>query len=72
MGILAASEQIDTTLLEDHLFLGELSLDGGLRPVAGVMAIAAAAQTLGLTGLVVPADNAREAAVVPRIKGLWL
>ena len=68
MGILAASEQIDTALLEDHLFLGELSLDGGLRPVAGVMAIAAAAQTLGLTGLVVPADNAREAAVVPGLK----
>ena len=68
IGILAASEQIDTELLEDHLFLGELSLDGGLRPVAGVMAIAAAAQRLGIIGLVVPADNAREAAVVPGLK----
>ena len=68
IGILAASEQIDTELLEDHLFLGELSLDGSLRPVAGVVAIAAAAQRLGITGLVVPADNAREAAVVPGLK----
>ena len=68
IGILAASEQVDTELLEDHLFLGELSLDGSLRSVAGVMAIAAAAQNLGLPGLVVPADNAREAAVVPGLK----
>jgi magnesium chelatase family protein len=64
VGILAASEQIGPELLEQFLFLGEVSLDGSLRPVAGVLAIAAAAQQLGLTGLVVPADNAREAAVV--------
>lgn len=67
IGILAASEQINVDLLEHFLFLGELSLDGSLRPVAGVLAIAAAAQKLGFKGLVVPADNAREAAVV---KGL--
>ena len=68
IGILAASEQVNTTLLEDHLFLGELSLDGSLRPVAGVLAIAAAAQRLGITGLVVPVDNAQEAAVAPGLK----
>ncbi|HEY9753405.1 MAG TPA: YifB family Mg chelatase-like AAA ATPase [Coleofasciculaceae cyanobacterium] len=67
VGILAASEQVNTDLLDDHLFLGEVSLDGSLRPVAGVLAIAAAAKRLGMRGLVVPADNAREAAVV---KGL--
>lgn len=67
VGILAASEQVNLELLDRYLFLGEVSLDGSLRPVAGVLAIAAAAQQLGLTGLVVPADNAREAAVV---KGL--
>lgn len=67
IGILAASEQVNTQLLENYLFLGEVSLDGGLRSVAGVLAIAAAAQRLGIKGLVVPADNAREAAVV---KGL--
>jgi magnesium chelatase family protein len=67
VGLLAASEQIDTVLLEDHLFLGEVSLDGSLRSVAGVLAIAAAAKRLGISGLVIPADNLREAAV---IKGL--
>ena len=67
VGILAASDQVKVALLETHLFLGEVSLDGTLRSVAGVLAIAAAAQRLGISGLVVPADNAREAAVV---KGL--
>lgn len=67
MGILAASEQVSPTLLEDTLLLGEVSLDGSLRPAAGVLAIAAAAQQLGIQRLIVPADNAREAAVV---KGL--
>jgi magnesium chelatase family protein len=67
VGILAASEQVSAELLETHLFLGEVSLDGSLRPVAGVLAIAAAAKQLGFSGLVVPSDNVREAAVV---KGL--
>jgi len=64
IGILAASEQVSAELLGDYLFLGEVSLDGALRPVAGVLPIAAAAQQLGMAGLVVPIDNAREAAVV--------
>ncbi|MBW4658655.1 MAG: YifB family Mg chelatase-like AAA ATPase [Drouetiella hepatica Uher 2000/2452] len=64
VGILAASEQVNPQLLEDYLFLGEVSLDGGLRPVAGVVAIAATAYQLGIKGLIVPIDNAREAAVV--------
>jgi magnesium chelatase family protein len=67
VGILAASEQANPQLLDDYLWLGEVSLDGTLRPVAGVLAIAAAAQRLGIKGIVIPADNAREAAVV---KGL--
>ena len=64
VGILAASEQVDAQLLGDYLFLGEVSLDGSLRPVAGVLPIAAAAKCLGIVGLVVPADNAQEASVV--------
>jgi magnesium chelatase family protein len=68
VGILAASEQVNTDLLDDHLFLGEVSLDGSLRPVAGVLAIAAAAKRLGMGGIVVPADNAKEAAVVKGLK----
>ncbi|MBD2123552.1 YifB family Mg chelatase-like AAA ATPase [Trichocoleus sp. FACHB-262] len=67
VGIMAASEQVSAELLGDYLFLGEVSLDGSLRPVAGVLPIAAAAQQMGITGLVVPAGNAPEAAVV---KGL--
>ena len=64
VGILAASEQVSGQLLGDYLFLGELSLDGSLRPVAGVLPIAVAAQSMGIVGLVVPVDNAQEAAVV--------
>lgn len=67
VGILAATEQIEINLLDDFLFLGEVSLDGTLRPVAGVLPIAAAAQKLGIKGMVVPEGNAKEAAVV---KGL--
>ncbi len=72
VGILAASGQIPVDLLDDYLFLGELSLDGSLRPVAGVLPIAAAAKRLGIMGLVLPADNAQEAAVVQglRVYGL--
>ena len=64
VGILAATEQVSAQLLGDYLFLGEVSLDGTLRSIAGVLPIAAAAQQLGLTGLVLPATNASEAAVV--------
>jgi magnesium chelatase family protein len=64
VGILAASEQVRGELLGDYLFLGEVSLDGSLRPVAGVLPIAASAQSMGIRGLVVPADNAQEAAAV--------
>ncbi|PSB43391.1 magnesium chelatase [Chroococcidiopsis cubana SAG 39.79] len=67
VGILAASEQVNPQMLGDFLFLGEVSLDGGLRAVAGVLPVAAAAQKMGITGLVVPADNAQEAALVQGI-----
>ncbi|MEB3355179.1 MAG: YifB family Mg chelatase-like AAA ATPase [Synechococcales bacterium] len=68
VGVLAASEQVNPALLENYLFLGEVSLDGGLRAVTGVLAIAAAAQTLGIKGIVVPSENAREAAVVENLQ----
>ncbi len=67
VGILAASEQINPQLLGDHLFLGEVSLDGSLRSVAGVLPIAAAAKSLDIVGLIVPANNVEEAAVVEDI-----
>lgn len=64
IALLAASEQISPDWLGDTLFLGELSLDGQLRAIAGVLPIAAAAQSLGVTTLIVPTANAQEAAVV--------
>jgi magnesium chelatase family protein len=64
VGILAASEQVKAELLENYLFLGEVSLDGTLRAVAGVLPIAAAAEKMGIANIVVPADNAQEAALV--------
>ena len=67
VGVLAASEQVNAHLLGDYLFLGEMSLDGSLRPIAGVLPIAAAAAKMGITGLVIPADNAQEAAVVKEL-----
>lgn len=64
VGILAASSQVSNQLLQDFLFLGEVSLDGSLHPIPGVLPIAAAARTMGIAGLVLPAANAYEAAVV--------
>lgn len=68
VGILAASEQVDAQLLGDYLFYGEVSLDGSLRAVSGVLAIAAAASKMGIAGLILPMGNAQEAAVVNDIK----
>lgn len=68
IGILASSEQVDPTRLGDILFVGELSLDGSLRPIAGVLPMAATALSMGINTLVVPADNAQEAGVVEGLK----
>jgi magnesium chelatase family protein len=69
IAILAASEQIEPTILSDTLLLGELSLDGSLRAIAGVLPIAAAAKEyLGIKTIVVPYDNAKEAAIVEGLK----
>lgn len=64
VGILTASQQVSAQLLGDTLFLGEVSLDGSLRPVAGVLPIAAAAKSMGMSAIVVPEANVKEAAVV--------
>src|SRR5262249_8347453 len=50
--------------VDDVLILGELSLDGGIQPARGVLPIAAAARRRGLRGLLLPASNSQEAAVV--------
>lgn len=64
VGILAATEQIRGPQLDGTVVLGELSLDGGVRSVAGLLSIALAARARGMHALIVPAANAREAALV--------
>ncbi|MEO7426781.1 MAG: YifB family Mg chelatase-like AAA ATPase, partial [Fibrobacteria bacterium] len=64
LGILLASDQIEPVPVEGFLFLGELSLDGGIRPVRGALSAAIYAKSSGLTGLVVPSGNRDEAALV--------
>ncbi len=64
VGMLAADGQLRSERLADLLILGELALDGSVRPVRGVLPIALAARRAGKRGIVVPADNVAEAAVV--------
>ena len=64
IGILAASEQIKSDLLDQYLIMGELSLDGGLQPVKGALPIAIEARKQGFKGLILPKQNEREAAIV--------
>lgn len=67
LGILMASGQIDTRSLDEFIIVGELSLDGGVRPVNGVLPIAIGARDSGKRAVIVPFENAREAAVVSEI-----
>src|SRR5436309_430668 len=64
LGMLAASEQIETDQLDHFVVVGELALTGAVRPCKGVLPIALRAKAEGKTGVLVPADNAPEAAVV--------
>jgi magnesium chelatase family protein len=61
LGILGAMGTVGAT--DQHVLVGELSLDGSLRPVRGVLSIAVCVQRQGIPNLLVPADNAAEAAV---------
>jgi len=68
IGILAASEQLNPDKLEQYLIMGELSLDGGLHPIKGVLPIAIKAREEGFKGFILPKANAREAAVVNNLE----
>ena len=67
IGILAAMETISAERLSDYLLMGELSLDGTLKPIKGALPIAILARELGYKGLILPEENAREAAVVNQL-----
>ena len=64
IGIIAAEEVIDSALIDGFLITGELSLNGSIKPVRGALSIAMTARELGLKGVILPRDNAPEAAVV--------
>lgn len=68
VGMLAANETIDATDLNKYMMMGELSLDGTLKPVKGVLPIAILAREHGFQGFIVPRENSREAAVVNNLK----
>jgi len=68
IGILAANEVVKTEKLEKYMIMGELSLDGGLMPVKGALPIAIEAREKGFKGILLPMQNAREAAIVSEIE----
>ncbi|PKP35509.1 MAG: magnesium chelatase [Bacteroidetes bacterium HGW-Bacteroidetes-17] len=70
IGILAASEQIKSDLLNDYIIMGELSLDGSLNPIKGALPIAISALENGFKGVIIPKANVLEAAIVSKLEVL--
>ncbi len=70
LGILGATRLISQELISQYLILGELSLDGRIKPVNGSLPMAIAAKEAGYSGILVPYDNGREASVVEGISVL--
>lgn len=68
LSILHASDQIYTPLIEEFVIMGELSLDGLLRPIKGALPMAIEAKRMGIQKLLLPKENAEEAAVVNEIE----
>jgi magnesium chelatase family protein len=64
IGILAAHGKISSTMLSEYMIIGELGLDGCLKPISGVLSVAIRARKEKFKGLIVPRENVREAAVV--------
>ncbi|MCB0567348.1 MAG: YifB family Mg chelatase-like AAA ATPase [Phaeodactylibacter sp.] len=64
MAVMAATDQIDGEELDQYIMMGELSLDGSLRPIKGALPIAIMARKEGYKGFILPKQNAREAAIV--------
>ena len=67
MGIQLAEEVIDPETAKDYGFLGELSLDGRLRPVSGILSLVMGLKDFGIKNVIVPKENAKEAALVDGI-----
>ncbi|MDD3656301.1 MAG: YifB family Mg chelatase-like AAA ATPase [Atribacterota bacterium] len=67
IGILTANEQIQSIFYKNLIIIGELSLNGGIKPVNGVLSIALMAKKNGINNIIVPQENAREAGIVDGI-----
>ncbi|MBI5682665.1 MAG: YifB family Mg chelatase-like AAA ATPase [Deltaproteobacteria bacterium] len=67
IGILAAQKLLKTDKLNQYLIVGELSLNGDIKPIKGALSMAITAKTLGLKGIILPEENAEEAAIVEGI-----
>ncbi|MBT3932682.1 MAG: YifB family Mg chelatase-like AAA ATPase [Bacteroidetes bacterium] len=72
IGIIAASAQIKTHKLNDYILMGELSLDGLLKPIKGALPIAINARKAGFKGLILPKENESEAAIVDNLDVLGI
>src|SRR3990167_7258995 len=72
LGILATARIIKGEALGDYIFLGELSLEGKVKPVRGALPMAIAAKECGLKGVILPKENAKEAAIVDGIKSIGI
>lgn len=68
LGILSASNQIKATNIADYLIMGEIALDGSIRPIKGALPIAIQAVKDGFKGFILPQENAQEAAIVKGIE----
>ena len=68
IGILAAHGKVDPDSLGDYMMVGELGLDGKMKPISGALPIAIRARAEEFKGLIVPLENAREAAVVNNLE----
>lgn len=68
IGMLAASEMVIMDGLDKYVIMGELSLDGSIQPIRGVLPIAIKAREEGFKGFILPRENAREAAIVNNLE----
>ena len=68
IGVMAVSDQVKTDLLDQYVMMGELSLDGTVKPIRGALSMAIRVRELGFRGLIIPKENAKEAGIVEGIE----
>ncbi|HBG25692.1 MAG: hypothetical protein A2Y10_20565 [Planctomycetes bacterium GWF2_41_51] len=68
LGVLLSTNAIESSVIKDFVIVGELALDGRVRPVNGILSMAIAAKANGFKNMIVPLENVREAAVVEELE----